>query len=100
MQQLQKEKFQELHIVLGVVNDKDLKEILSLFPKDAKYYFCKPNIQRGLEPEILQSNAAKFDLKGEIYNSVSNAYAAALDKASEKDFIYIGGSTFVVAEIL
>jgi dihydrofolate synthase/folylpolyglutamate synthase len=100
LNQIQKEKFEKLHIVLGVVNDKDLEEILPLFPKKAIYYFCKPNIPRGLNAEILQKNASKFNLIGKVYNSVSNAYQAAMDKSDAKDFIYIGGSTFVVAEVL
>ncbi|MBF6640422.1 bifunctional folylpolyglutamate synthase/dihydrofolate synthase [Flavobacterium sp. J49] len=100
LNQLKKEKFDQLHIVLGVVNDKNLSDILPLFPKKAKYYFCKPNIPRGLEAEILAAKAKDFELNGEIYNSVSNAYENATKKATANDFIYIGGSTFVVAEIL
>ncbi|MCA6423672.1 MAG: bifunctional folylpolyglutamate synthase/dihydrofolate synthase [Flavobacterium sp.] len=100
LNQLKKEHFEQLHIVLGVVNDKDLEEILPLFPKNAIYYFCKPNIPRGLEASILSAKAAEFNLVGEIYNSVSNAYQKARENASPKDLIYIGGSTFVVAEIL
>ncbi|MFV5685695.1 bifunctional folylpolyglutamate synthase/dihydrofolate synthase [Flavobacterium sp. GB2R13] len=100
LNQIQKEDFEALHIVLGVVNDKDLDEILPLFPKNATYYFCKPNIPRGLDVAILQQKAATFDLKGEVYNSVSEAYQKAIEKAGKSDFIYIGGSTFVVAEIL
>ncbi|WP_396166275.1 bifunctional folylpolyglutamate synthase/dihydrofolate synthase [Flavobacterium sp.] len=98
--QIQKEKFDELHFVLGVVNDKDLDEILPLFPKNAHYYFCKPNIPRGLDAEILQQKAANFQLNGKVYNSVSNAYQTAMNKAGKNDFVYIGGSTFVVAEVL
>lgn len=98
--QLEKQEFTVLRIVLGVVNDKDLEEILPLFPKSAKYYFCKPNIFRGLEAKILASEALKFGLNGEIYNSVSEAYAASLNEASNTDLIFVGGSTFVVAEIL
>lgn len=100
LSQLKKEQFEQLHIVLGVVNDKDLEEILPLFPKNAVYYFCKPNIPRGLEASILSAKAAEFNLVGEIYNSVSNAYQKARKNASPKDLIYIGGSTFVVSEIL
>ena len=100
LNQLKNEKFDQLHIVLGVVNDKNLADILPLFPKNAKYYFCKPNINRGLEATILKEKAAGFELKGEIYNSVSNAYTNATKKAMPNDFIYIGGSTFVVAEII
>jgi len=98
--QIEKEKFDHLHIVLGVVNDKDLDEILPLFPKKAKYYFCKPNIPRGLDAEILQQKASQFEINGKVYNSVSNAYKEALKNATKNDFIYIGGSTFVVAEVL
>ncbi|MEO0046232.1 MAG: Folylpolyglutamate synthase [Bacteroidota bacterium] len=100
LNQLKKEKFDQLHIVLGLVNDKNLEEILPLFPKNAKYYFCKPDISRGLEAEILAAKGGDFELKGEIYNSVSNAYADATKNATPDDFIYVGGSTFVVAEIL
>ncbi|CAM4094703.1 folylpolyglutamate synthase/dihydrofolate synthase family protein [Flavobacterium sinopsychrotolerans] len=100
LKQIQKEDFDALHIVLGVVNDKDLDEILPLFPKKAIYYFCKPNIPRGLDVVILKQKAASFELKGEVYNSVSEAYQKAMKNAGATDFIYIGGSTFVVAEIL
>jgi dihydrofolate synthase/folylpolyglutamate synthase len=100
LNQIQNEKFDELHIVLGVVNDKDLNDILPLFPKKAKYYFCKPNISRGLNAKILEENAKKHSLKGKVYNSVSNAYANAIENSNTNDFIYIGGSTFVVAEVL
>lgn len=100
MKQIQKEKFDALHIVLGVVNDKDLDEVLPLFPKNAMYYFCKPNIPRGLDAQILKEKSNEFGLMGEVYNSVSEAYKEALQNASKSHFIYIGGSTFVVAEIL
>ena len=83
-----------------MVNDKDLSEILPLFPKKAIYYFCKPDIPRGLNATILQNEAAKYDLNGAVFNSVSKAYRNALKNAGQNDFIYIGGSTFVVAEIL
>ncbi|MGL2967345.1 bifunctional folylpolyglutamate synthase/dihydrofolate synthase [Flavobacterium sp. XGLA_31] len=100
LNQIQNENFNQLHIVLGVVNDKNLDDILPLFPKKAKYYFCKPNIPRGLETEILKKEAAQFGLLGETYVSVSNAYQDAMKNATPDDFIYVGGSTFVVAEIL
>lgn len=99
MNQIQKEAFENLHIVLGVVNDKDLEAILPLFPKKAQYYFCRPDSSRGLSTEILKEAAAKYDLKGEKYNSVEIAFAEAKRNASKKDFIYVGGSTFVVAEL-
>ena len=100
LKQIQKEKFEKLHIVLGVVNDKKLDEILPLFPTDATYYYCKPNIPRGMDIGFLKEKAAEFNLKGNTYNSVSEAYDAALQNATNSDFIYLGGSTFVVAEIL
>lgn len=100
LNQIQKEKFNQLHIVLGVVNDKDLDEVLPLFPKNAIYYFCKPNIPRGLEASILEEKANQFGLTGKTYHSVSEAYIHAKKSAAANDFIYIGGSTFVVAEIL
>jgi dihydrofolate synthase/folylpolyglutamate synthase len=100
MDQLHQEQFKHLHIVLGIVNDKDLTEMLPLFPKSATYYFCKPNIPRGLEAEILKEKSKECNLTGAVYVSVSDAYQAALANADASDFIYIGGSTFVVAEIL
>lgn len=98
--QLQKESFSTLHIVLGFVNDKNLDEILPLFPKNAIYYFSKPDNFRGLDSVILQKKALEFGLIGDIYNSVRNAYETALQLANFDDVIYVGGSTFVVAEIL
>lgn len=99
IKQIQKEKYDALHIVLGVVNDKDLEEILPLFPKGAIYYFCKPNIPRGLETSILQKKAIEYHLSGNSFASVTDAYAQAKKNATKNDFIYIGGSTFVVAEL-
>lgn len=98
--QILRQKFAKLHIVLGVVNDKDLSSILPLLPKTAKYYFCRPNIPRGLDAEKLQHLAAEFNLAGDVYDSVPVAYDTARKSASEHDFVYVGGSTFVVAEIL
>ena len=100
LNQVQKYNFDTLHIVLGVVNDKDLDAILPLFPKKAIYYFCKPAISRGLDAADLQQKAAVFELNGGVYNSVSEAYQTAMKSAIATDFIYIGGSTFVVAEIV
>ena len=100
LKQIQKQKFEQLHFVFGVVNDKDLDSILSLFPKNAKYYFCKPNIPRGLEPGILRDKCHEYQLYGQVFESVSGAYANAVKTANTNDMIFIGGSTFVVAEIL
>jgi len=98
--QLKQESFKKLHIVFGVVNDKDLNSILPLFPKNATYYFCKPNIPRGLDARDLQKKCSKFDLVGNVYSSVEEAYKSALNLANKKDLIFVGGSTFVVAEIV
>ena len=100
LNQLKTEHFKKLHIVLGFVNDKNLDEILPLFPTNALYYFCKPDIPRGLDAGILKVKATEFNLTGEIFDSVSNAYTSAKKKADTSDMIYVGGSTFVVAEIL
>jgi dihydrofolate synthase/folylpolyglutamate synthase len=100
MAQLKAEIFQKLHIVLGVVSDKDLKSVLPLFPKDATYYFCKPKIPRGLDASLLAVRALEFGLKGNEYISVDAAYQSALEQASEEDLIFVGGSTFVVAEVV
>ena len=100
MQQVLEQDYTILRIVFGVVNDKDLSEILPLLPKNAIYYFCEPNIARKFDKNILQQEGAKFGLIGNVYSSVAAAYSAALNDAMPSDFIYIGGSTFVVAEIL
>ncbi|WP_031427306.1 bifunctional folylpolyglutamate synthase/dihydrofolate synthase [Flavimarina sp. Hel_I_48] len=98
--QLRQEVYDNLHIVLGVVSDKDLNTILPLFPKEAVYYFCKPNLERGLDAVILSEKAAFYSLKGEVYATVAEAYKTALKRANKEDLIFIGGSTFVVAEII
>ncbi len=100
MKQLMKEKFQDLHIVFGVVNDKDLDSILPLFPKTASYYFCTPNVPRGMPSKTLEEAAKKFALRGTAYTSVKEAHQAALDNARPEDLIFIGGSTFIVAEVV
>lgn len=99
LKQIQKETFKNLHIVLGVVNDKELNEVLPLFPKNATYYFCRPDIPRGLDAALLQEKALQFALNGNTYNSVTEAYIEAQNNSTKEDFIYIGGSTFVVAEL-
>ena len=100
MNQLQQQQYDTLRIVLGVVNDKDLPSILPLFPKNAVYYFSKPDVPRGLDVALLKEAASDFGLNGEIYSSIPEAYKAALNDATVTDFIYVGGSTFVVAEVL
>ena len=100
LNQLKKEDFDQLHIVLGVVADKNLDAILPLFPKNAIYYFCKPAVIRGLAVAKLQQKARAYELIGASYVTVSEAYKIAMTAAKTKDLIFIGGSTFVVAEIL
>ena len=100
MQQLSKETYQELHMVIGMVNDKNLDSIIHLFPKYANYYYCKPNVMRGLNVDVLKNNFKKNGYKGKCYNSVTEAFENAKKNASETDVIYVGGSTFVVAEII
>ncbi len=89
-----------LHFVFGVVNDKHLPPILQILPKDATYYFCKPGIPRGLEAALLQQEAAASGLHGECYPSVKSALEAARANAAIDDLVFIGGSTFVVAEVI
>lgn len=100
LNQLKNESFKRLHIVLGVVSDKNIEGILPMFPKNANYYFCKPNIPRGLSEAVLQTKAKEFGLVGKKYSSVKSALKNALLKANQQDIIYVGGSTFVVAEII
>ncbi len=92
--------FKHLHIVFGMVNDKDGSKILKMLPKKASYYFCKPNIVRGKEADLLQQEAAAFELHGNTYDSVQEALLAAKKSASKNDLIFVGGSTFVVAEVV
>lgn len=100
IKQLLNETYQTLHIVFGVVNDKDVTGILPLLPKKAIYYFCKPDIPRGLDANELKRICIEFGFNGQAYSSVKEAYMASKKNASTKDCIYIGGSTFVVAEIV
>lgn len=100
MDQLLKEQFHELHMVFGVVSDKDVKSLLPLLPKDALYYFCRPHIPRGLDAEILRDVFIENGFKGDAYSSVEDALNAAKQSATQSDVIYVGGSTFVVAEII
>ncbi|RNL54444.1 bifunctional folylpolyglutamate synthase/dihydrofolate synthase [Pedobacter jejuensis] len=100
LKNIEQTAFEKLHMVFGMVKDKDITKVLSLLPKKATYYFCKPDIERGLEAEELLKQAEVFDLKGITYNSVVDAKNAAIEKAQQNDLIFIGGSTFVVAEAL
>lgn len=99
-EQLKKQKYKKLHIVFGMVNDKDISGVLSLLPQDAEYYFTAAQTKRALAPEELKKLAEKFSLDGNIYKSVSDAVKSALTQAVHEDLIYIGGSNFVVGEAL
>ena len=97
---------EETYEVLETIDQQDkrklreeLGDVLPLFPKNATYYFCKPNIPRGLEASLLQEKALQFSLNGNTYDSVAKAYMSAQNNATKSDFIYVGGSTFVVAEL-
>lgn len=100
MHQLQSYPHEQLHFVLGMVNDKAIDKMLALLPKNAIYYFAKADIPRGLDVNILKEKAAEFSLNGQTYDSVAAALSEAKNAASENDLIYVGGSTFVVAEVI
>jgi len=100
IRQLEKETFKKLHMIIGMVNDKNIDSVLDLFPKKATYYFCKPDIPRGLDAEILKQYFAEKGYKGNAYKSVNEAFVFAKKQAKSNDLIYVGGSTFVVAEII
>ena len=98
--QLKQIKFNKLHMVFGTVNDKKINDILNLLPKDAKYYFCKAKIDRALNADKLKSIANEYKLIGESFESVEKALLNAKNNAKKEDLIFIGGSTFVVAEVI
>lgn len=100
VKQLEETPHKTLHFVLGVVNDKLIDEMLKIFPKKAIYYFCKADIPRGLEVELLQSKAQEVGLKGKTYASINVALNAAQKVATDEDLVFVGGSTFTVAEVV
>ena len=100
LEQLRQLPHADFHFVLGFVKDKNLDGILPLFPKHARYYFSKADIPRGLDARILADKAHGFGLKGQVYPSVAGALQAARALASENDVIFVGGSTFTVADAL
>jgi dihydrofolate synthase / folylpolyglutamate synthase len=99
VKQILREKYRKLHIVWGMVRDKEIMDILRLLPKDASYYFCQAKIPRALDAEVLAERAHQLDLKGIAIADVNAALQEALNVADDDDFIFVGGSTFVVAEI-
>ena len=100
IKQIESVKFSRLHFVLGMVADKDIASVLKLLPKKAEYYFCKPSVPRGLPAEDLFRHAKEFELSGKVFTTVKSAFKGAKANAGKKDLIFIGGSTFVVAEII
>lgn len=97
---IEKTPYKHLHMVIGMVNDKDSSKVLGLLPNHATYYFSKPDIPRGLAAETLKEQAENFGLHGEAYVSVKAALDAARENADADDLIFVGGSTFVVAEVV
>ncbi|QZE13618.1 bifunctional folylpolyglutamate synthase/dihydrofolate synthase [Halosquirtibacter laminarini] len=98
--QIEETKYEALHMVLGMVSDKDVRGVLKLLPKEATYYFCSPDIPRAMEAEVLQEKAKEFGLTGSCYDSVKEALKVAWERADDKDMVFVGGSTFVVAEVV
>lgn len=98
--QLAEMQYDNLHFVIGMVNDKDIDHVLQLLPHSCEYYFCKADIPRGLDPNILAEKAFTLGLRGKVYDSVRDAFQSALNAARFDDVIFIGGSNFTVAEIV
>ena len=98
--QIKEQDYEHLHCVLGFVNDKDVAKILKVFPKNASFYYAKPQIPRGMENDELLKITKKCQREGKFFDSVKDALEAAKHKASDKDMVYVGGSTFVVAEVV
>ena len=89
-----------IRMVWGMVSDKDRQTILSLLPKEAVYYYCKPSVMRGLASDVLALEGKSMGLEGTFFEDVKSAYMQALNDARPQDLIYVGGSTFVVADLL
>lgn len=98
--QLQELRYNKLHFVLGMVNDKDIEHVLQLLPRNCEYYFCKADIPRGLDANKLAEAAFTMGLRGEVYDSVRDAYRSALNAARFGDVVFVGGSNFTVAEVV
>jgi dihydrofolate synthase/folylpolyglutamate synthase len=100
LEQIELTPHEKLHFVIGVVNDKDVRAMLGKLPKDATYYFCKADIPRGLDAGELAKLADGFSLKGQVYSSVKEALNSAQKAAGTNDLVMVGGSAFVVAEVV
>lgn len=99
VKQIRLQKFKNLYVVLGMVKDKDISNVLLLLPTEGYYFFCQATIPRSLDANILYQKARAIGLRGEVVPDVNKALAAAKSMAREDDFIFIGGSTFVVGEV-
>ena len=100
LDQLSQQEYDQLWMVLGFVKEKNLDQILPMFPKNAHYLFCRPDIPRGMDADYLQKKAAEFGIMGKAYLSVSSALETAKKEAKKNDLIFVGGSNFTVAEVL
>lgn len=100
VEQLKEQHYHQLHIVMGMVNDKDIRGVLGMLPKDAVYYFTKASVKRALPETQLQALAEKAGLKGIAYPTVAEAVKEAKRKSLPEDFIFVGGSSFIVADLL
>jgi dihydrofolate synthase/folylpolyglutamate synthase len=100
MQNIVKTEYEQLHMVIGMVKDKDISGVLALLPTNATYYFCRPQLERALPASELAEKAKEHNLNGQFFDSVGLAIQAAKENATKEDLIFIGGSTFVVAEAI
>ncbi|TCO90637.1 dihydrofolate synthase/folylpolyglutamate synthase [Bacteroides heparinolyticus] len=100
VEQLKQQAFHNLHIIIGMVNDKDIQGVLALLPEDAIYYFTQASVKRALPANDLQKLAESAGLKGNCYPDVPSAVRAAQEKSLPEDFIFVGGSSFIVADLL
>jgi dihydrofolate synthase/folylpolyglutamate synthase len=100
VEQIKQTAYKKLHIVFGVVDDKNIDQILKILPQNAEYYFTKASIPRALNEKILYQKANQAGLKGHYYDHVALALEKAKKNAASNDLIFIGGSTFVVAEVV
>ena len=98
--QLAETPHERLHIIIGMVNDKDVNTVLSMLPKDALYYFTQASVKRAMPAEEFAQIAGKHNLQGKSYANVGMAYRAAKQNAGKNDLIFVGGSTFIVADML
>ena len=100
IRQLAEMSYNKLHFVIGMVNDKDIDHVLQLLPHNCEYYFCKADIPRGLDATVLAQKAFDYGLRGKVYDSVRDAYRSAVNAANFDDVVFVGGSNFIVAEVV